>query len=73
MRHALRRRSRSCCARAHTHKNARTHTHTQAIEELLRKGVEEKRILFLCIIAAPEGVHRVCGKYPSIKVCLCFF
>ncbi|KAG1668146.1 hypothetical protein FOA52_005138 [Chlamydomonas sp. UWO 241] len=44
------------------------HVAVQAIEELLRKGVEEQRILFLCIIAAPEGVHHVCGRYPSIKV-----
>ena len=30
---------------------------------------QEKKILFLCIIAAPEGIRRVCGRFPQIKVC----
>lgn len=35
---------------------------------LLDKGVEEGKILFLSIIAAPEGVHKICGQYPKVKV-----
>ena len=26
---------------------------------LLDKGVQESKIIFLCIIAAPEGIHKV--------------
>lgn len=28
----------------------------------------EDRILFLTIIAAPEGVHRVCSSFPGVKL-----
>lgn len=35
---------------------------------LLDKGVEEGKILFLSLIAAPEGVHKICGQYPRVKV-----
>lgn len=35
---------------------------------LLSKGVEESKILFLCLIAAPAGIHQLCGKYPALKV-----
>jgi hypothetical protein len=35
---------------------------------LLENGVEEGKILFLTVIAAPEGIRRVCGAYPRIKV-----
>ena len=35
---------------------------------LLNKGVDEGKILFLSLIAAPEGVHKICGQYPKVKV-----
>jgi hypothetical protein len=35
---------------------------------LLKKGVEESKILFLTLIAAPEGIHRVCGTFPQVKI-----
>jgi uracil phosphoribosyltransferase len=35
---------------------------------LLEKGVEESRILFLTVIAAPEGIRRICGAYPRLRV-----
>lgn len=35
---------------------------------LLAKGVEEGKILFLSLIAAPEGIHKICGDYPKVKV-----
>jgi len=34
----------------------------------MEKGVSEDKILFLTLIAAPEGVHRVCTAYPAVKV-----
>lgn len=41
---------------------------TAAIDLLLAKGVEESRIIFLTLIAAPQGVHAVCGRYPHLVV-----
>lgn len=38
------------------------------VQVLLENGVEEGKILFLTVIAAPEGIRRVCGAYPRIKV-----
>ena len=38
------------------------------VQVLLDKGVEEGKILFLSLIAAPEGVHKICGHYPKVKV-----
>ncbi len=35
---------------------------------LLGKGVEEGKILFLSLIAAPEGIRKICGAYPRVKV-----
>ena len=37
-----------------------------AIELLKGKGV--KKIKFLCIISAPEGLKKVTKKYPDIKI-----
>lgn len=35
---------------------------------LLGKGVDESKILFLTLVAAPEGIHRVCRQFPRMKV-----
>lgn len=35
---------------------------------LLSKGVEEGKILFLSLIAAPEGIHRICSAFPRVKL-----
>ena len=35
---------------------------------LLGKGVDEGKILFLSLIAAPAGIHQLCAKYPRMKV-----
>jgi uridine kinase len=43
-------------------------TATRAIHVLLSRGVCEDKILFLSIIAAPEGIHRVCTAFPCVKV-----
>lgn len=37
-----------------------------AIDLLKEKGV--KKIKFLCIIAAPEGLNAVCEKHPDVKI-----
>ncbi len=37
-----------------------------AIEQLRKAGA--KKIRFLCIIAAPEGVEKVCKKFPEVPV-----
>ncbi|KAG2438999.1 hypothetical protein HYH02_010790 [Chlamydomonas schloesseri] len=43
-------------------------TAVKAIQILKDRGVAEDRILFLTIIAAPEGVHRVCSSFPGVKL-----
>ncbi|PIN09795.1 Armadillo/beta-Catenin/plakoglobin [Handroanthus impetiginosus] len=40
----------------------------QAIELLIRKGVPENRIIFLNLISAPEGIHCVFKRFPSLKI-----
>ncbi|KAF3337198.1 Uridine kinase-like protein 3 [Carex littledalei] len=43
-------------------------TAVQAINLLLKKGVQESNIIFLNLISAPQGVHVVCKKFPRIKI-----
>ncbi len=38
------------------------------LQVLLSKGVDEGKILFLSLIAAPEGIHRICAAFPRVKV-----
>ncbi|XP_022776150.1 uridine kinase-like protein 1, chloroplastic isoform X2 [Durio zibethinus] len=40
----------------------------QAIQLLLEKDVPESKIIFLNLISAPEGIHRVCKHFPSVKI-----
>ncbi|GAV84439.1 PRK domain-containing protein [Cephalotus follicularis] len=40
----------------------------KAISLLLSKGVAESNIIFLNLIAAPEGIHAVCKKFPMLKI-----
>ncbi|KAI3713249.1 hypothetical protein L1987_71823 [Smallanthus sonchifolius] len=40
----------------------------EAISLLLNKGVSESNIIFLNLIAAPEGIHAVCRQYPRLKI-----
>ncbi|CAL5325406.1 unnamed protein product [Camellia sinensis] len=40
----------------------------QAIDLLVQKGVPESRIIFLNLISAPEGIHRVCKRFPFLKI-----
>ena len=40
----------------------------RALQVLLDKGVEQSKILFLSLIAAPEGIHRICRDFPLLKL-----
>ncbi|KAH6899461.1 armadillo/beta-catenin/plakoglobin [Coprinopsis sp. MPI-PUGE-AT-0042] len=40
----------------------------KAVEVLIEHGVPEERIIFVNLIAAPEGLKVFCEKYPSLKV-----
>ncbi|KAG8481731.1 hypothetical protein CXB51_026636 [Gossypium anomalum] len=39
-----------------------------AIELLTQKRVPESHIIFLNLISAPEGIHCVCKRFPSLKI-----
>lgn len=39
-----------------------------AVEVLLSRGVKENRILFLNLLAAPEGIQAFQDKYPEIRI-----
>lgn len=39
-----------------------------AIDTLVSRGVPTENILFMCLVAAPEGVSVVMDKYPRIRV-----
>lgn len=38
------------------------------MQVLLSKGVEESKILFLTLMAAPEGIHNICRRFPRLKL-----
>jgi uracil phosphoribosyltransferase len=40
----------------------------KAIEVLMDHGVKEENILFLNLIAAPEGIDALVSKYPKVKI-----
>lgn len=40
----------------------------RAVQVLLEKGVSEGKILFLTLVAAPEGIHALCRRFPGMKV-----
>lgn len=40
----------------------------EAISLLISKGVPESNIIFLNLIASPEGIHTVCKKYPMLTL-----
>ncbi|RHN50491.1 putative transferase [Medicago truncatula] len=41
---------------------------TKAISLLLKKGVQESNIIFLNLIAAPQGINAICEKFPMLKL-----
>ena len=48
---------------------SRHNTCPHAPQVLLGKGVEEGKILFLTLIAAPEGLTNICRRYPKVRQC----
>lgn len=43
-------------------------TVSKAIQILKEHGVDEGQIMVLTIIAAPQGIHKVCGNFPRATV-----
>jgi len=43
-------------------------TASRAIDVLLSKGVPEEKIFFLTIIAAPDGIQRICRTFPGVTL-----
>lgn len=43
-----------------------------AVQVLIARGVPEDRILFLNIIASPEGIRNFAQKFPRLKVVTAF-
>ena len=43
-----------------------------AIDVLLGKGVPEERIIFINLIASPEGAERFSKQYPKIRIVTAF-
>ena len=35
---------------------------------LLDRGVQQEKILFLSLVAAPEAIHKLCGTFPHLKM-----
>jgi uracil phosphoribosyltransferase len=40
----------------------------RSVKVLLDHGVPEDRIIFVCVVAAPEGIHAMAKKYPKIHI-----
>lgn len=38
------------------------------LQVLLDRGVQEEKVILLSIIAAPEGISRVCSRFPALRV-----
>ncbi|PKS05214.1 hypothetical protein jhhlp_008584 [Lomentospora prolificans] len=45
---------------------------TMAVEVLIARGVPEERILFLNIIASPEGIDNFAKRFPKLRVVTAF-
>ncbi|SPN98863.1 probable uracil phosphoribosyltransferase [Cephalotrichum gorgonifer] len=45
---------------------------TMAVEVLISRGVPEERILFLNIIASPEGIEKFAQRFPKLRVITSF-
>ena len=43
-----------------------------AAEVLISRGVPEERILFLNLIASPEGIQKFAQKFPKLRVVTAF-
>lgn len=45
---------------------------TMAVDVLMSRGVPEERILFLNLIASPEGIEPFAKKFPKLRVVTAF-
>ena len=43
-----------------------------AVEVLISRGVPEERILFLNIIASPQGIEKFAKRFPKLRVVTSF-
>lgn len=43
-----------------------------AVEVLISRGVPEERILFLNLIASPEGIKKFSARFPKLRVVTAF-
>lgn len=43
-----------------------------AVEVLISRGVPENRIIFLNLIASPEGIEGFAKKFPTLRVVTAF-
>lgn len=43
-----------------------------AVEVLISRGVPEERILFLNIIASPQGIEKFAQRFPKLRVVTSF-
>ncbi len=43
-----------------------------AVEVLISRGVPENRIIFLNLIASPEGIEGFAKKFPKLRVVTAF-
>lgn len=43
-----------------------------AVEVLISRGVPEERILFLNIIASPQGIEKFAQRFPKLRVVTAF-
>ena len=43
-----------------------------AVEVLISRGVPEERILFLNLIASPQGIRNFSTKFPKLRVVTAF-
>ena len=46
----------------------RTNNYYSAIKSLLAKGVKEEKIVFVNVIACPEGIERLTTDFPKVKI-----
>ena len=43
------------------------HSAAEAIKLLMSRGVPQSNIVLVTLIAAPQGIHRVCGRFPEVR------
>lgn len=39
-----------------------------AVELMIKKGIKETNIIFVSVLSAPEGIQKLTGVYPGIKI-----